>query len=140
MCKTKQATTLDAMYAAIENGTHRKPNHRKMIKEDGSPLAMEFYRHPGQEGNRHYSLMPRPAKDYDDQGNYRELVRTMAYQEAHENPFSKNYSPAGPVHMEPYIEPSTGLISDGYAEPFLEPSVMGSTFAFNGPRGAYNYP
>ncbi|KAH0562930.1 hypothetical protein KQX54_001504, partial [Cotesia glomerata] len=92
LCKIRRAETLNDMYLAIENDAYRRPERRRPMRDDGLipgeslPPSVEFHRRSGQDGNRHYPQMPRPSGDYDDRGNYRELPRTLAYQEYSQGP------------------------------------------------------
>ncbi|KAH0534949.1 hypothetical protein KQX54_010709 [Cotesia glomerata] len=91
-CKIRRAETLNDMYLAIENDAYRRPERRRPMRDDGLipgeslPPSVEFHRRSGQDGNRHYPQMPRPSRDDDDRGNYRELPRTLAYQEYSQGP------------------------------------------------------
>ncbi|KAH0556685.1 hypothetical protein KQX54_001622 [Cotesia glomerata] len=92
LCKIRRAETLNDMYLAIENDAYRRPERRRSMRDDGLipgeslPPSVESHRRPGQDGNRHYPQMPRSSRDYDDRGNYRELPRTLAYQEYSQSP------------------------------------------------------
>ncbi|KAH0539985.1 hypothetical protein KQX54_010800, partial [Cotesia glomerata] len=107
LCKIKRAETLDDMYKAIENDAYRRPERRRAMRDDGLipgealPPSVEFYRRSGQDGNRRYPQMPRASQDYDDRGNYRELPRTLTYQEYGQAPMT---IASGPIHSTDYYE------------------------------------
>ncbi|KAH0539996.1 hypothetical protein KQX54_010963 [Cotesia glomerata] len=139
LCKIRKAETLDRMYAAIESDAHRRPNHRRTADEnvpvvgEAFPPALEYYRRPGPpglEGNRHYPQMPRPFREYDDRGNYRDHQRTLVYQDT--APFAVT-----PTH-DSYFTPTDHEMYYDFIEGHSGPHQV-SAFTFGATEPRYPY-
>ncbi|KAH0535173.1 hypothetical protein KQX54_014581, partial [Cotesia glomerata] len=121
LCKIKKAETLDNMYKAIENDAYRRPERRRAMRDDGLPPgeslppSVEVHRRSRQDGNRHYPQMPRSSREYDDRGNYRELPRTLMYQEYGQTPMT---IASGQIYStDHYEDPLPDLYEDSYYGP-----------------------
>ncbi|KAH0549723.1 hypothetical protein KQX54_013061 [Cotesia glomerata] len=93
LCKIQKSKTLDEIFKAVESESYQYPNRRHPAYDEPSrarilPPGSDYF---GKSGPGQHRSQPSRGPRYDDQGNYLNQGRVLAYQEANLAPYDDYY-------------------------------------------------